>query len=116
MPLPDPILLTSFTVRRPFGTDAAPAGSYRGHLTPAAGPGRSPSGNNPRWTHTLDVNMDADVRDGCTRAAGANELTYADGDEIRVVGGGVFVVVWVETHNAGTPAAFKRAYLMRHAA
>lgn len=116
MPLPNFIPLTTFNLHRPFGTDAA-GGTFTGFLSPAAATGRAPGSGNPRWTHTLDVDEDVDIRDGCTRIEGMNEITYADGDEVRIPSGsaaGRYVVVWVESHHQGTPTAFKRVYLMRH--
>jgi len=53
-----------------------------------------------------------DVRDGCTRAAGADLLAYSDGDEVRVPGGAGstrYVVVWVAMINRGTTLQYKRA-------
>ena len=68
------------------------------------------------WTHALDFNPGADVRDGCTRTAGDCMVTYADGDEVRVPGGAGttrYVVVWVETVGRGTAMQHQRAYLLR---
>ena len=66
------------------------------------------------WTDILDLPMDADIRDGCSRTAGNNAIDFADGDEIRSPNGDRFVVVWVEIVGAGTPMEHQRAYLLRH--
>ena len=71
------------------------------------------------WTHYAVLATSVDIRDGCTRAAGANTITYNDGDEVRITVGSStprFAVVWVETVDAGTALEFKRAYLLRHSA
>ncbi len=71
------------------------------------------------WTHYIELDVDADVLDGCTRTAGTGTPVYADGDEVRIAVGGStprFVVVWVEIVDGGTPREFKRAYLLRHSA
>lgn len=70
------------------------------------------------WTDIIDLDESVDVRDGCTRVAGADAITYADGDGIRIpnASGTRYVVVWVETINRGTTRAFKRAYLIRDTA
>jgi hypothetical protein len=69
------------------------------------------------WTHYLDLSADDDIRDGCTRAAGTNYVTYADGDGVRVTMYGQvwkFVVIWVEWRYPGEPEqAYTRAYLIR---
>ncbi|MSR53785.1 MAG: hypothetical protein EXS09_10915 [Gemmataceae bacterium] len=71
------------------------------------------------WTHYLLLATSDDIRDGCTRIAEGNAITYADGDEVRMTIGSStprFVVAWVETVDAGTALEFKRAYLLRHTA
>jgi len=68
------------------------------------------------WSHWADFESSVDVRDGVTRAAGTDYLTYADGDEIRATLEGCltrFVVVFVEFRFTNTPSNYKRAYLMR---
>jgi hypothetical protein len=69
-----------------------------------------------QWSHVVECDHDVDIRDGCTRAAGSNDLTYADGDEVRIpdASGTRFVVVWVTPVNRGSELAFKRIYLLRH--
>ncbi len=66
-----------------------------------------------QWTHLLELPAGADIRDGCTRTAGSNAITYADGDEVRI-DSIRYVVVWVERVNTGTNHERTRAYLMRH--
>ena len=85
---------------------------------PDAARGQPPAAGGLAWTHYADFSDEADVRDGATRTAGANAVTYADGDELRIpdASGSRFVVVWVETVNRGDGSQYKRAYLMRHAA
>jgi hypothetical protein len=70
------------------------------------------------WSHYIDLNDTVDIRDGCTRLGGADAVQYADGDEVRIpnASGSRYVVVWVEVINRGTPAQFKRAYLVRDTA
>src|SRR5687767_14257566 len=66
-----------------------------------------------QWTHVVECDYTVDIRDGCTRAAGSSDLTYADGDEVRIpdAGGARFVVVWVTPVQRGSELAFKRVYL-----
>jgi hypothetical protein len=80
-----------------------------------AGRSRTPQGLT--WSHMLLVEDHVDIRDGCSRTAGNNQITYGDGDEIRIpdATGTRYVVVWVEWVNRGLPASFKRVYLLRHA-
>lgn len=107
---------TKFVIRRAFGGAIAPGpGVYRGRLTEQIDEGRPPLSGGLSWTHFLDVGMAVDIRDGQTRAAGTNVLTYADGDEIRIPddNGCKFVVVLVVRMAMGSMDPFKRAYLMR---
>ena len=119
MSIPTDLLPTTCDVFRPFG-DAAP--TYRDvpcRLVPDFARGQASASGAPLWTHYLVLDAAADVRDGCTRMPGVPQVSYADGDEVRVPAGGGgprFVVVWVETIEAGTPREFKRAYLMRDTA
>jgi hypothetical protein len=118
MSIPPTLLPTTCDIYRPFG-DAAPRYSNVAcRLVPDLDRGRSPDGVSLAWTHFLILDAGTDVLDGCTRAAGAQAQTYADGDEVRVPAGAAgprYVVVWVEKVNEGTPREFKRAYLMRDA-
>ncbi len=38
--------------------------------------------------HIILVGPEVDARDGCTRTAGSNAITDADGDEVRITSGG----------------------------
>jgi hypothetical protein len=96
-------------VYRPFGAGSATATSVPCRLAPdlAVGVGKR-TDSSLVWTHTLDLPMDADVRDGCSRTTGNNAIDFADGDEIRSPNGDRFVVVWVEIVGAGTPMEHPR--------
>lgn len=119
MPIPTDLLNTTCDVYRPFG-DASPAATNVPCRLVADFPaGRPTNFGAVAWTHYLDLDPAADVRDGCTRSVNSTQMTYADGDEVRVPTGAAgprFVVVWVETVNQGTPREFKRAYLVRDTA
>ncbi|HKB05718.1 MAG TPA: hypothetical protein VKD90_26095 [Gemmataceae bacterium] len=111
------LLPTTCEIRRPFGAGSATYTNVRCRLVADFARSREAAVAGPDWTHYLVVDVAADIRDACTRAAGTDAVTYADGDEVRVPSGAAtprFVVVWVETVDAGTPREFKRAYLMRH--
>lgn len=118
MSLPSSLLTTTCDIYSPFGAASPSATDVPCRLVPdlARGRGSSPI-NTVVWTHYLDVQDTVSVVDGCTRTDTLNTLNYFDGDEIRIPSGGSarYVVVWVETRNAGTPNEFKRVYLMRHA-
>jgi hypothetical protein len=118
MTIPPDLVPSTCDIYRPFGAGAPTYTNVPCRLV-ADFPRSRAAGTVPEWTHYLVVDIGVDVKDGCTRAAGSSGLTYADGDEVRVPGGAGtprFVVVWVETVDAGTPREFKRAYLVRHAA
>ena len=115
MALPPSLAATTCDVYRPFGDATPTASGVPCRLVPDLSRGRSPDGTGLAWTHYLVLDATADVRDGCTRAAGAQAQTYADGDEVRI-GGARFAVVWVERVEAGTAREYQRAYLMRHTA
>lgn len=70
------------------------------------------------WTHYIDLDSDVDIRDGVTRITGANAITYADGDEVRIpdANGDRYVVVLVVLMGFGRELKYKRAYLLRHIA
>jgi hypothetical protein len=119
MALPPTLLQSTCDVYRPFGAGAPTHTAISCRLAADFAAGRLAAGNIPEWTHYVDLDVSADVLDGCTRSAGAYTITYADGDELRISVGGVtqrFVVVWVEVLDAGTSREFKRAYLLRHSA
>jgi hypothetical protein len=120
MALPTALLTNTCDVYRPFG-DATPlATDISCRLAPdmAGGSGKKVVAS-LIWTHTLDLQPGADVRDGCSRTADTNAIDFADGDEVRVPGGSGatrYVVVWVETVGLGTTMQYQRAYLLRHEA
>jgi hypothetical protein len=119
MTLPPDAVPAACDVYRPFGAGAPTYTGVPCRLVADYARGQAAGATGPAWTHCLVLDVAADVRDGCTRAAGAATVTYADGDEVRLTVGGStprFVVVWVETVDAGTPREFKRAYLLRHTA
>ncbi len=120
MPLPPSLLTHTCDIHRPFGVPTPAVTGLACRLKPdlAAGIARRTDAG-LIWTHILDVQPGVDIRDGCSRAAGADAISYADGDQIFVPGGGSgasYVVVWVETVGLGTPLEHQRAYLLRHAA
>jgi hypothetical protein len=119
MTLPPEVLVTTCDIYRPFGAGSPTHTDVPCRLVADFARGRMASGAVPEWTHYLDLDVTADILDGCTRMAGSYLITYADGDEVRVPGGATtpsFVVVWVETIDQGTQREFKRAYLLRHVA
>jgi hypothetical protein len=119
MAIPPDLVPTACDIFRPFGAGAATYSNVACRLVPDLPRGRAPESSGLAWTHQLIVDSAVDIRDGCTRAAGANAITFADGDEVRVPTGAAsprFVVVWVEKVDVGTNREFKRAYLMRHTA
>jgi hypothetical protein len=118
MALPPDMLQSACDVYRPFGAGSPTHTGIACRLVGDFPRGRMAAGV-PEWTHYVEMAIDADVLDGCTRSTGASTLTYADGDELRIAVGSStprFVVVWVEVVDAGTPREFKRAYLLRHTA
>src|SRR5262245_13256237 len=118
MAIPPGLLQTTCDVYRPFGAGSPTTSNVSCRLVADFARGRLAAGGVPEWTHHAEFDADADIRDGCTRAAGASALTYADGDELRIPSGGStrYVVVWVEKVDPATSREFKRAYLLRHTA
>lgn len=116
MSLPAALLTTTCDIYRPFGAAAPTATGVPCRLAPALGDGNRAGAQ--VWTHTLDLQPGVDVRDGYSRSTGSSSLSYTDGDEVRVPGGGStrYVVVWVEVAGRGTPMQYLRAYLLRHQA
>lgn len=112
MSIPSRFLTTTCNIYRPFGGTLSASAVPCWLVADLSGVGSL------FWSHHLDVDDTIDVRDGSTRAAGTNAITYADGDEVRIpdAAGTSYVVVWVEMHNRGTPQQFKRAYLLRDTA
>jgi hypothetical protein len=114
MKLPPDAVPAACDVYRPFGAGSPTYTNVPCRLVADFARGQEAGGG---WTHFLVLDVSADVRDGCTRATGAQALTYADGDEVRIPAGGGgsrFVVVFLETVEPGSPREFKRAYLLRH--
>jgi hypothetical protein len=115
------LLTTTCDIYRPFGAGSPTTSNVACRLVPCLprGRGASAAAGYLIWTHYIDVADSVDVRDGCTRTGATNAITYADGDEVRVPGGGGtatrYAVVWVELINRGSAAAFKRVYLLRDA-
>jgi len=120
MSLPSNILITTCDIYRPFGAGSPTTSGLACRLVAdvARGRGFQSAANYLVWTHYLDLDSSADIRDGCSRSAGSDSIAYADGDEVRVPSGGStrYVVVWVEMVNRGSGQQFKRAYLLRHSA
>jgi hypothetical protein len=118
MPLPAFALPITCSLYRPFGATMPTATGIRCRLVADLRGGRTSADGGLFWSHYLIVDETVDVRDGCSRTPGANIITYADGDEVRIpdASGTRYVVVWVEWVSRGTPRAFKRVYLLRHAA
>jgi hypothetical protein len=120
MALPQSMLPTTCDIYRPFGAGSPTTTGIPCRLTPAlAALTTKLVIGEIGWTHTLDVQPGVDIRDGCSRVVGSDEIYFADGDEVRVPGGSGttrYVVVWVETVGRGTPMQYQRAYLVRHEA
>ena len=119
MAIPTEFLPTTCDVYRPFGAASPTAAGVRCRLVADHARGRAPFSGGPTWTHYLDLDPAADVRDGVTRTLASNALVFNDGDEVRVPTGATaprYVVVWVEKVHEGTPREFKRAYLLRDTA
>lgn len=117
MALPDSSKMTTMDVYRPFGGSAVTE-NVRIRMVDAQEHGRRRTATavQVQWSHVVECDYSVDVRDGCTRAVGSNDLTYADGDEVRIpdASGTRFAVVWVTPVNRGSELAFKRVYLLRH--
>ncbi|MCE9531642.1 MAG: hypothetical protein K8T89_11050 [Planctomycetes bacterium] len=119
MSIPANLLTTTCEIRRPFGAGSPTTSGIACKLATDMPRGRgSGLAGLLTWTHYIDLDDTVDIRDGCSRFLGANVVTYADGDEVRIPSGGTtrFVVVWVETRNLGTSQSFKRVYLLRDTA
>lgn len=112
-PLPDVC-----NIHRPAGASSPVHSDVPCRIVPnlAVGRGGTAGPTYLMWTHWVDLPPDYDIRDGCTRAAGTNYITYADGDGVRAVCGGFayrWVVVWVEDRFTNTDTNYTRAYLVR---
>lgn len=112
-PLPD-----TCDIFRPLGAGAPVSAGVSCRIVPNLRTGRGGTAGPTylMWTHYIDFESTVDVRDGCTRAAGTNYVTYADGDGLKATLEGklhVWVVVWVEFRYTNTPNNYKRAYCVR---
>jgi hypothetical protein len=120
MTIPSNLLTTTCDIYRPFGAGSPTSTGVSCRLAAnlPRGRGAATGPNYLVWTHYIDLADTADVRDGCSRSPGTDQITYADGDEVRVPSGGGtrYVVVWVELVNRGAGQQFKRAYLLRDTA
>ena len=119
MSIPASQLTTTCDVYRPFGAGAATTTGVACRLVPDLVRGRGVgSSATVVWTHYIDLDDTADLRDGCTRLPGSDGIQYIDGDEVRIPNGSGsrYAVVWVELINRGTARQFKRAYLVRDTA
>jgi hypothetical protein len=116
MSIPSSLLTTTCDIYRPFGAGSPVTTAVPCRVSPDLARGDHTAAGIV-WSHYIDLSDTVDVRDGCTRTAGANAINYNDGDEVRIpnASGNRFAVVWVEIRNQGTPREFKRAYLLRHA-
>jgi len=116
MSVPAALCPTTCDIYRPLAAGSPLATGVVCQLVCELTAGRPAGAGGLQWSHYLVVNPSVDLRDGCTRAAGANALTYADGDGVVIPSGAGntrYVVVWVETVQRGTPGEHKRAYLLR---
>ena len=117
MSLPTAFLTTTFDLYRPFGSPTPVATGIACRLVPdfAYGRGTGPASGTLIFSHYMDVDDSVDIRDGCTRTAGVDAASYADGDQVFIPdsSGSSYVVVWVEVRGRGTTGQFKRAYLLR---
>lgn len=119
MSLPTSLLNTTCDLYRPLTSFVPTVSGIPCQLVADLAGGRPPVAGALQWTHYLLVNATVDVRDGGTRAAGADAITYADGDGIMVPSGASntrYVVVWVEYVQRGQPGEHKRVYLLRDTA
>jgi hypothetical protein len=117
MALPETAKTTTMDIYRPFGGALAQE-NVRIRMLDSQPRGRrfTATALQVQWSHIVECDHSVDIRDGCTRAAGSNDITYADGDEVRIpdASGTRFVVVWVTPVSRGSELAFKRVYLLRH--
>jgi hypothetical protein len=119
MSIPSSLLTTTCDILRPFGAGAPTYSAVPCRLVADLPRGRgSGLAGLLAWSHYIELDPSADIRDGCTRSPGSDAALFADGDEVRIPSGAStrFVVVWVETRCLGTAQAYKRAYLLRDTA
>jgi hypothetical protein len=116
MTLPAGLLSTTCDIYRPFGATQPLVTGVPCQLVSDLEQGRPRGNGGLLWTHYLLVEPSVDLRDGCSRTAGTNAVTYADGDKVLVPAGSSntrYVVVWVEYVQRGHAKEYKRAYLLR---
>jgi hypothetical protein len=108
---------TTFNIRRPFGGAVVSTGLVGVFYSDTPqGRGGYSGGSYYTWSHFLDVSSSVDIRDGMSRAAGLDSLSYADGDEVEVpspAGNSKYVVVFVAPMRDLTGVTFHRVYLLR---
>ncbi|MEZ6143294.1 MAG: hypothetical protein R3B84_22230 [Zavarzinella sp.] len=115
IPLPGAFLGLQCDIVRPLGSGTIVASSVPCQVTADFAGGRR-SASEPRWTHVMMLNSDVDIRDGCTRTANEGDITFADGDEVRLPSGTTddqFAVVWVEKVHQGTSRTYQRVFMLR---
>src|SRR5262249_36663590 len=106
MPPPSRLLTPTCAIYRPFGAGSPTATAVPCRLVACLDRGRggTTAADYLTWSHYIDLDDTVDVRDGCSRTAGNDRITYADGDEVRIptgAGSTRYVVVWVEMVNRG---------------
>ncbi len=118
MSIPQSLLPTTCDIYRPFGAATPLQTGVACRLVPDLNNRDLVRSTGLFWTHYIDLSDSIDIRDGVTRTVGVNNLTYADGDEVRIPHalGSRYVVVWVEMRNRGDATQYQRAYLLRHEA
>jgi hypothetical protein len=116
MSLPSSLLTTTCDIYRPLGAPSPTVSGVPCQLVPAFAQGQPVGPTALIWTHYLLVNPGVDIRDGCTRGAGLDSISYADGDGVVIPGGAGntrYAVVWVEYVYRGQANEHKRVYLIR---
>ena len=105
-------------IYRPFGAAAPTGPAIAGVYYPdiLSGRGGYSGGNYTTWSDLVEVPSSTDVRDGVSRAAGLDTISYADGDEVRIPAGANasrYVVTRVVNSVDAAGVYFKRVYLLR---
>lgn len=117
MSIPSELLTTSLDSFRPFGSASPVLVGTPCRLIPDVSCGRGSGLSGVlAWSHYADMQPETDILDGLTRSLGANNLLYADGDEVVIPSGtptARYVVVMVSIVNQGSPDEFKRVFLLR---
>jgi hypothetical protein len=107
----------TFNILRPFG-GATFASGVLGTLYADLQPGRGgySGGNYFPWTDYLECSDSTDIRDGCTRPAGIDAVSFSNGDEVLITTpptATAYVVVQVQRLVDLNGVTYKRAYLTR---